>query len=104
MYLADFLKTNLTKFAVICLSEKASKGMFLTAREAKKSRNSEDKEKRRREKSNGCTLSFYNSHFGEQFLAEKNCSTQKGPFGNNVIKNPARYIIRKFQFFLEDYL
>ena len=50
MYLADFLKTNLTKFAVICLSEKASKGMFLTAREAPKSRNSEDKEKRRMRK------------------------------------------------------
>ena len=56
IYLADFLKTNLTKFAVICLSEKASKGMFLTAREAPKSRNSEDKEKRRREKSNGQEL------------------------------------------------
>ena len=25
------------------------------------------------------------------FLPDKNCWTQKGPFGDNVFKNPARY-------------
>ena len=41
---------------------------------------SEEKERRRREKSNGCNLSFNNSHFGDI------------TFGDNVINNPARYI------------
>ena len=39
------------------------------------------KERRRREISDGYTLSFYNSYFGDA----------KGPFGDNVFKNPARY-------------
>ena len=86
------------------LAREAPKLTVMKEKEMRK-RKSEEKERRpRREKSNGCTLSFYNSYFGEQFLAEKNCSTQKGPFGNNVIKNTARYIIRNFRFFLEDYL
>ena len=65
LYLADVLKTNLTKFAVI-LSEKASKGTFLKPEKLqnhkekeRRKRKSEEKERRRREKSNGCTLSFY---------------------------------------------
>ena len=33
----------------------------------KKSRKGEEKERRRREKSNGCTLSFYNGYFGDSF-------------------------------------
>ena len=36
-------------------------------------------EKEKKKKSNGCTLSFYNSYFGER------------PLGDNNIKNPARY-------------
>ena len=65
----------------------------IIAKEEKKrrERKSEEKERGRRKKSNGCTLNFYNSYFGE-FLAEKNCWTHKGLFGDNVIKNPARYI------------
>ena len=39
------------------------------------------KERRRRETSDGYTLSFYNSYFGDA----------KGPFSDNVFKNPARY-------------
>ena len=65
LYLADVLKTNLTKFVVI-LSEKASKGTFLKPEKLqnhrekeRRKRKSEEKERRRREKSNGCTLSFY---------------------------------------------
>ena len=45
----------------------------------------------RREKSNGCTLSFSNGYF-EGFLTEnKKLLKGKGPFGGNVFKNPARY-------------
>ena len=49
-----------------------------------------EEEERRREKSNGCTLGFYNSYFGRKKLLNA-----KGPFGDNVIKNPARYICNK---------
>ena len=54
----------------------------------KKKERGEGKEEKK--KSNGYTLSFYNSYFGD-FLAEINCWTQiKGLFGDNVVKNPAR--------------
>ena len=45
-------------------------------------------------KSNGCTLSFYNSYFGEVALVfgRKKLFDAKGPFGDNVIKNAARYV------------
>ena len=46
--------------------------MIVTKEKQGRKRKSEGKERRRREKSNGCTLSFYNSYFGK-----KNCSTQK---------------------------
>ena len=42
------------------MSEKASKGRFLKA----------EKERKRREKSNGCTLSFYNGYFGRKKLSD----------------------------------
>ena len=78
--LADFLKTNLEKFAVIWVrrSQKAgflslrSSKIIVTKEKERRKRKSEEKERRRREKRNSCTLSFYNS-----YLAEKNCSTQK---------------------------
>ena len=69
IYLADFLITNLTKFACH-LSEKASKGRFLKheklqshtnegkGKEKKKERGEGKEEKKK--KINGCTLSFYN--------------------------------------------
>ena len=56
LYLADFLKTNLTKFVVIVTKEKE-----------RRKRKIEEKERRRRKKSNGCTLGFYNSYFGDNF-------------------------------------
>ena len=64
------------------LSEKASKGRFLEPEKLQNHSNeakgkSEERERRRREKSNGYTLSFYNGYFGVHF-------------GGNVIKNPAR--------------
>ena len=79
-YLADFLKTRLTKFAVINHSNEGK------GKEKKKERGV--KVRRRREKSNGCTLSFYNSYFGDSYWPKKTVRL-KGPFGDNVTKNPA---------------
>ena len=59
------------------MSEKASKGRFLKA----------EKERKRREKSNGCILSFYNGYFGRKKLSDA-----KGPSGDDVFKNRARYV------------
>ena len=84
------------------LSEKASKGRFLKPEKLqnhsnegkgkeKKKEQGEGKEEKRK-KSNGCTLSFYNSFFGDSFWPKKLFDT-KGPFGDNVIKNPARCTI-----------
>ena len=79
------MKTNLTKFAVICvkkrkkacfLSPRSSKIIITTKKERRKKKRKE-KERRRRKKSDGCTLSFYNSDFGHSFWPKKNCSTQK---------------------------
>ena len=63
------------------LTEKASKGRFLkpengskiivTKEKERRKRKSEEKERRRRKKSNGCTLSFYNSCFGDSFWPKK---------------------------------
>ena len=52
VHLTDFLKTRLTKLAVNCMSERASKGRFLTVTKEKerRKRKSEEKERRRREK------------------------------------------------------
>ena len=46
---------------------------------------------KRREKSNGCTLSFIMAAL-EIVFGRKKLLDAKGQFGNNVIKNPARYI------------
>ena len=68
IYLADFLITNLTKFAVIRVKRRQKAG-FLSTKSSKitptkekerRKRKSGEKERRRRKKSNGCTLSFYN--------------------------------------------
>ena len=59
--------------------------MATKAKERRK-RKSEGKERRRRKKSKGCTPSFYNSYFGD--LIEKKLLDAKGPFGDNVFKNP----------------
>ena len=72
IYLVDFLKTNLMKFAVY-LSEKVWKGRFLKPEKLQnhsdegRKRKSEEKKRRTTEKSNGCTLSFYNSYFKNSF-------------------------------------
>ena len=48
---------------------------------------------RRREKSNGCTLSFIMATFDRKSMATfwpKKLLDAKDQFGNNVMKNPAR--------------
>ena len=80
------------------MTEKASKGRFLepengskitvTKEKERRKRKSDggDQERRRRKKSNGCTLSFYNE------LGRKKQLDGKGPFDDNVFKNPGRHI------------
>ena len=82
------------------LSEKASRFLkpekskiTVTKEKERRKRESEEKERRRREKSNGCTLGFYNSYFGKVALVfgPKKLLDAKGPSGDNVFKNPARF-------------
>ena len=84
------------------LTEKASKGSFLkpengskitvTKEKERRKRKSDggDQERRRRKKSNGYTLSFYNELLDIVF-GRKKLLDGKGPFDDNVFKNPARY-------------
>ena len=75
-YLANFLKTNPTKFAVICV-KKRHKARFLSPRSSK-IKESKEKEKRKgrtrrrkggeEKKRNGCTLSFYKSYIGDGII------------------------------------
>ena len=86
IYLADFLKTNLTKFAVVW-AKKGQKAGFLSSRSSKiavtkekerRKRKSQEKERRRRKKA---MVTYVHS--------KKKLSEAKGPFADNVIKNPA---------------
>jgi len=86
------LKTNLTIFAVVCvtkrqkarfLSPRSSK-MIVTKKKERRKRKSEEKERRRRKKKAVVALLV----FGQKKLLDA-----KGLLGDNVIKNPARYNI-----------
>ena len=77
IYQADFLKTNLTKFAVIS-AKKGQRPQFFILRprsskitpakeKERRKKKSEKKKSRRREKSNGYTPSFYSGYFGDSF-------------------------------------
>ena len=68
------------------LRPRSSKITLTKGKERRKGK-SEEKE-RRRKKSNGCTLSFYNSK--ETVFAGKICWTRKGPFADKVFTHPAR--------------
>ena len=98
--------------------EKASIGTFLRPKKpqnhSKEGKGEKERARRRkggdrRKKSNCFTLSFYNSFFGDSFWPKKLLDT-KGLFGDNVIKNPARYTTpwipwcqhQKPQVFLQD--
>ena len=89
------MKTNLKTFAVIWVKRRQKAGFLrprsskitLTKGKERRKGKSEEKE-RRRKKSNGCTLSFYNSK--ETVFAGKICWTRKGPFADKVFTHPAR--------------
>ena len=80
IYLANFLKSNLTKCAVIWVKKDQKAEFFLCPRSSKitptrenerRKRKSDEEERRRREKSNGCTLTFYYGHSGDSFWPKK---------------------------------
>ena len=65
------MKTNLTTFAVIWGKRRQKTGFLSPKEKERRKRKIEEKKIRRRKKSNGCTLSFYNK------TEQKNCWTQK---------------------------
>ena len=79
------------------LSEKVSQGMFLKP-EKLHNHSNEGKEKEKKKergeekKSNGCPLSFYNSYLETVFVvfSRQTLLDAKGPFGDDVFKNPVR--------------
>ena len=96
--LTHFLKINLTKFAVIWV-EKRQKAHFLRPRSSKirvtnekerRKRKSEEKERRRRKKAMLALLDFIIATL-EIVFGRRKLLNAKDLFGDNVIKNPARY-------------
>ena len=84
--LTNFLKTNLTEFAVVWVKKHKKAGFLspisskitLTKERERRKQRSEGKERRKREESNGRTLGFYNSYFGDGFWPKKkNGRTEK---------------------------
>ena len=72
------------------LSPRSSK-IIVTKEEERRKRKSEDEERRRRKKAMVALLVFRIATLKIVF-GRKKLSDAKGPFGDNVIKNPARYI------------
>ena len=94
IYLADFLKTNLAKFAAWL--KKGQKAGFLRPISSKitlakekerriKLRGREEEESRRRETSNGCTLGFIRSTVETE--KKKNCLTEEGVYLAQTFSN-----------------
>ena len=99
-YLSDFLKTNPTKFAVIWVKRR-QKARFLNPRSFKitvtkekerRKRKSEEKERRGRKKKAMVALLVFIIATLEIVFGRKKLLDAKGPFGDDVFKNPARYI------------
>ena len=91
IYLTNFLKTNLTKFGVICVKRRQNAG-FLSPRSSK-IRVTKKKERRKRKSeekrnNNGCAVSFYNGYFGD-FWPKKRTVGRKRSIWRYVFKNPA---------------
>ena len=55
-------------------------------------------ERKRREKSNGCTLGFCNGSFEDSFCPKKKLFDAKGSFGGNAFKNI--YVFHFLSFFI----
>ena len=91
VHLTDFLKINLTKFAVVWVKERPKRPVFW-AREAPKEKGEKERARKKggEETKKFCTLSFYNGYFGEIFC-RKNAVSSECLSGDNVFKNAARY-------------
>ena len=98
-YLSDFLKTNPTKFAVIWVKRR-QKARFLNPRSFKitvtkekerRKRKSEEKEGGEEKKAMVTLLVIIIATL-EIVFGRKKLLDAKGPFGDDVFKNPARYI------------
>ena len=64
--------------------------ILLEKNKERKNRKSEEKETRRRKKSDGCTLSFYVDFFGDSFVKEKkNCLRGEFCLAVTLFKNLA---------------
>ena len=95
IYIANFLKTNLTKFVVIWVKRR-QRLVFSSPRSSKvtvtkQKERREKKAKRRKggeEKSNACAPSFYNSYLGD-FWPKKKPFHANGPFGDIWITWPS---------------
>ena len=81
---AGFLSPRNSKITVTKKEERRK-------RKRKRKRKSEDEERRRRKKAMVALLVFRIATL-EILFGRKKLSDAKGPFGDNVIKNPARYI------------
>ena len=85
------------------MSEKASKGTLFgpdklqnhihEGKGKEKKKELEVRKEGEEKKNNGYTLSSYNGYFGELFFGQTKLLDPKCPFGGNVFKNPASYIL-----------
>ena len=88
------------------LSEKASKGRFLKPEKLQNHSNEEKGEEKKKERGEGkekkkkkaiVALLVYIVATLERVFGRKKLFDTKGPFGDNVIKNPARCIIKQLK-------
>ena len=77
---------------VCFLSPRSSKNI-VTKEKKRRKRKNEEKENRRRKKKAIVTLLVFIIAPLEIAFGRKKLFDAKGPFGDNVIKNPARYIL-----------
>ena len=104
IYIANFLKTNLTKFVVIWVKRR-QRLVFSSPRSSKvtvtkEKERREEKAKRRKggeEKSNACTPSFYNSYLGDFWPKKKPVSRKWSiwRYMNHVTVCPSVHIVRR---------
>ena len=73
------------------MSEKASKGRFFKLEKLQNDGNEGKGKEERRKKTMVALLAFIVGTL-EVIFGQKNLFDAKGPFGDNVLKNPARYM------------
>ena len=73
------------------MSEKASKGRFFKLEKLQNDGNEGKGKEERRKKTMVALLAFIVGTL-EVIFGQKNLFEAKGPFGDNVLKNPARYM------------